>query len=125
MHEPARWLRWTAAAGSPWGWIALVSVAAVAAYRQLQLRRPLGKTGTDSEPTGEIRGKSTTGEVPVPIFSAAGLLGMAVMGLLACTVCLAWPDAPQWGYRTLMLGWAGYAVLVVTAAWWAATVGGG
>jgi len=123
IHEPARWLRWTAAAGSPWGWMALVSVAAVAAYRQLQLRRPLEKMGTGPEPTGGIRGKTTTGEVPVPIFSAVGLLGMAAMGLLACTVCLAWPDAPEWAYRTLMLGWAGYAVLVVAAAWWAASAG--
>ena len=30
------------------------------------------------------------------------------------------PWAPEWGYRTLMLGWAMYAVVVVAATWWVA-----
>ena len=29
---------------------------------------------------------------------------------------------PAWGYRTLMLGWAVYSLVVVLAAWWAASL---
>ena len=49
---------------------------------------------------------------------------MAVLGLLACGVqwaCLQW-QWPLWGYRTLMLGWASYAVFIVAATWWVASV---
>jgi len=88
---------WTVAAGSVLGWIALVSVTAVTVYRQAQLRRPIRP-------------------------QVAGVVGMAGLGLLACTVSGLWPDAPEWGYRTLMLGWAVYALLVVLATWWVASV---
>ncbi len=58
----------------------------------------------------------------------AGLIGMAVLGLFACTVrglapnCFGYAVDPAWGYRTLMLGWAVYALVVVLAAWWAASI---
>jgi hypothetical protein len=58
----------------------------------------------------------------------AGLVGMAAIGLLACTVRGLAPNYfgysvdPAWGYRTLMLGWAIYALIVVLAAWWAASL---
>lgn len=90
---------WTIAAGKPLGWIALVSAAAVYVYRRVQLRRPLSP-------------------------QIVGLLGMTVLGLLACTVqwlTVDWQPTP-WGYRTLMLGWAVYSLLVVLATWWVATV---
>ncbi len=88
--------KWTVAAGSPLGWLALVSMAAVAGYRRLEARRQLPP-------------------------SAAGLIGMAVLGLLACSVRGLLPEAPEWGYRTLMLGWAAYSLFVVLATWWVAS----
>jgi hypothetical protein len=60
--------------------------------------------------------------------NVAGLVGLSVMGLLACTVrglapnFMGQPVDPIWGYRTLMLGWAFYALIVVLAAWWAASL---
>ena len=57
-----------------------------------------------------------------------GLYGMAVLGLLACTIrglapsCWGHPVDPIWAYRTLMLAWAVYALLVVLAAWWASSL---
>ncbi len=89
--------QWTLAAGTWLGWLALVSTAGVAAYRQFLVNRPV-------QPF------------------AAGLLGMALLGLLACTVCALWPAAPEWGYRTLMLGWALYGLFVVLATWWVASI---
>ena len=88
---------WSMAAGGPLGWIALVLPLAA-----LQLR-------------GRLRPH------------AVGLSGMAVLGLLACTVrgllpCWHLPIDPVWGYRTLMLGWAIYALLVVAATWWIASL---
>jgi len=80
---------WTVAAGAPLGWIALL-LPLVA----MQLRRPLRP-------------------------NAVGLFGMAVLGLLACTIQA---HFPEWGYRALMLGWASYALLVVAATWWVATL---
>ena len=58
---------------------------------------------------------------------AVGLSGMAVLGLLACTIrglqpCWHLDIDPVWGYRTLMLGWAVYALLVVAATWWIASL---
>ena len=87
---------WTVAAGLPLGWIALLSVVAAYVYRRVQAGRRLHP-------------------------QLVGLLGMAVLGLLACTVQgpRLWP---QWGYRTLMLGWAMYAWFIVLATWWAASV---
>lgn len=89
--------QWPIASGTWLGWLALILPAGAAAVRQFQVRRPV-------QPF------------------AAGLLGMAVIGLLACTVCTLWPDAPQWGYRTLMLGWAMYGLFVVLATWWVASI---
>lgn len=90
---------WTAAAGRPIGWIALVLLAAAYVFRQLQLGRRLPP-------------------------QVVGLTGMTVLGLLACTVqwlCVRW-GWPLWGYRTLMLGWAAYAWFIVSATWWVASV---
>ena len=92
---PAEWHAWAIRAGSPWGWIALLLALAAVACREAQLGRRLRA-------------------------QAVGLVGMAAVGLLACTVRAVWPDAPDWAYRTLMLGWATYAVLVVAASWWLA-----
>ena len=83
--------------GGPLGWIALVLPLAA-----LQLR-------------GRLRPH------------AVGLSGMAVLGLLACTIrglqpCWHLNIDPIWGYRTLMLGWAVYALLVVAATWWVASL---
>ncbi|MHC4177289.1 MAG: hypothetical protein ACYSWU_07275, partial [Planctomycetota bacterium] len=97
---------WTVAAGSPLGWIALASLVAAGFYRQMQLGRPLNP-------------------------NVVGLTGMAALGLLACTIRgvlpqwgygTQWGYGPEWGYRTLMLGWAAYALLIVLATWWAASV---
>jgi len=87
-------LEWTVVAGSPLGWIALLSVAAACAYRRAESRRS-----------------------PRP--NAVGLFGMAMLGLLACTIQAFWP---VWGYRALMLGWAAYSLFVVSVTWWVASV---
>jgi hypothetical protein len=94
---PIGWQTWSVAAGGPWGWIALV-------LPLLALR---------------LRGRLRP--------HAVGLSGMAVLGLLACTVRALPPGwhldiDPAWGYRTLMLGWAVYALLVVAATWWVASL---
>ena len=91
------WQEWSVGAGRPLGWIALVLPLAA-----LQLR-------------GKLRPQ------------AVGLCGMAVLGLLACTIrglqpCWQLDIDPVWGYRTLMLGWAVYALLVVAATWWVASL---
>ncbi len=92
---PTDWQTWSMAAGRPLGWIALVLPLAA-----LQL-------------CGRLRPH------------AVGLAGMALLGLLACTICglpPAWHIDPIWGYRTLMLAWAVYALLVVAATWWVASL---
>ena len=94
---PTRWHDWTIAAGSWPGWFALISMAAAAAYRQIQ-------TGRRLQP------------------DAAGLAGLAALGLLACTVRGIPLISPDWGYRTLMLGWATYSLFIVLATWWVATI---
>jgi hypothetical protein len=96
VFAPLGWQGWCIAAGWPAGWIALIlSAVAVALAGRL---RPDG----------------------------AGLLGLAALGLAACTVrgLESWglPLNPLWGYRTLMIGWAGYALLVVAGAWRLAVV---
>ncbi len=88
----------TVAVGAPLGWAALVSLMAASIYRGVQHRR-------------------------VPGSNAAGLAGMAALGMLACAVqwaCVQWLW-PLWGYHTLMLGWAVYALLVAAATWWVAS----
>jgi hypothetical protein len=94
---PASGHAWTIAAGGWLGWLALLLTAGAAGYRQSQTGRP------------------------TPPF-AAGLLGMALLGLMACTATALWPQAPEWGYRTLMLGWALYALFVALATWWVASI---
>jgi hypothetical protein len=88
---PMDWQAWSVAAGRPLGWIALALPLAA-----LQLG-------------GRLRPH------------AVGLAGMAVLGLLACTIGGLALD-PLWGFRTLMLGWAVYALLVVAATWWVASL---
>ncbi len=95
------WQDWSVAAGLPLGWLAL-ALAPVAWRLRGRLRPQL-----------------------------VGLAGMAALGLVACTVRGLGPhwhfpaqhpvDA-IWGYRTLMLGWAVYALLVVAATWWVASL---
>jgi hypothetical protein len=87
---------WSVTAGQPLGWIALVLPLAAS-----QLRSRLRP-------------------------HAVGLAGLAVLGLLACTIRSLSPVLhnidPAWGYRTLMLGWSIYALLVVAAMWWVASL---
>jgi hypothetical protein len=86
---------WPVAVGQAPGWLAMGLVVAAAVYRQLQAGKRLRP-------------------------QLAGLAGMAILGLLACTIT--GMMSPDWGYRTLMLGWASYAVFVVLATWWVASV---
>jgi hypothetical protein len=98
VFVPVSWNQeWSIAAGLPLGWIALALPLAAS-----QLR-------------GRLRPH------------AVGLFGMAALGLLACAVRglgTYWGLAveAEWGYRTLMLGWAIYALLVVLATWWVASL---
>lgn len=92
---------WTAAVGTPLGWLAVslgIAALATAAYRprlaaaddSTTVSLPalnLGFTG--------LRGSQTS--------HVLGLCGLVVLSLLACTVAA---HAPAWGYRTLMLGLA-------------------
>lgn len=84
---------WSRAAGAPLGWLAFISSGLAMAWLQVQRQRRVDPR-------------------------LAGLLGMSTIGLLACSV-QAWQ--PDWGYRTLMLGWAIYCVLVVASTWSLAT----
>ncbi|MFZ1933529.1 MAG: hypothetical protein WCB27_16400 [Thermoguttaceae bacterium] len=94
---------WTVAAGTPLGWVALVGTVAAAVCRLAQNGRRLSP-------------------------NIVGLLGMTALGLLACTVRWLLPspalglgaESAVWGYRTLMLGWAIYALFIVLATWWVA-----
>ena len=88
---------WSVTAGQPLGWIALILLL-VALY---------------------LRGRLHP--------QAAGLAGLAAVGLLGCTVrglqpCWHLNVDPIWGYRTLTLGWAIYALLIVVATWWIASL---
>ncbi len=90
---------WTVAAGMPLGWIALAGSVAAGVFRLAQQRRRLSA-------------------------NTLGLIGMTALGLLACTVCWILPalnvdaESAVWGYRTLMLGWAIYALFIASATWW-------
>ena len=90
-----------AAAGSWLGWLAIGSLLAAAIYRCFDLKRP----------------------VPVDL---AGLAGLTFIGLVACTVStLAEPlglaaYGDRWGFHTMMIGWATYAVLIALSTWWIA-----
>jgi hypothetical protein len=78
---------WTSATGSLIGWLAFLSSGAAWIRRMTQL---------------ESRAS--------PLL--LGLLTMAVLGLIACTVD-GWQ--PGWSYRVLMLGWASYMPVLVLA----------
>ncbi|MFH1924336.1 MAG: hypothetical protein ABIP48_31175, partial [Planctomycetota bacterium] len=109
VFYPASWHGWTIAAGSWIGWIALAAIVVAVVYRRQQ-------AGLAVQP------------------GMAGLVGLAAIGLLACTVRGLVPLASQWGYsidpawgypwgyRTLMLGWGMYSLLVVLTTWWVASV---
>ena len=88
-HYPAL-AAWTAEAGTPLGWLALAVSAATVG---LMIRRP----------AAWLDGVSLAPHV-------LGLIGLAAVGLMACSVERL---APGWGYRTLMVGWAGSAVVWV------------
>ncbi len=85
---------WVKATGWPLGWTAFLLTGAAIALRRTASGRRLRP-------------------------AAAGMIGMALLGLLACTVH---GMSPQWGIRTLMLGWASYALFVAAASWWVASV---
>ncbi len=98
--SPARSGVWMLATGGWPSWLGLGLLVAATVWRRVQLARPLDP-------------------------GMAGLVGMAAIGLLACTLpALPAPLnlGPQWGYRVLMLGWAAYAWLIVLATWWAAAL---
>jgi hypothetical protein len=91
---------WPINAGMPLGWMALAAATAAGVYRCVQKG---------------VR----------PSFDVVGLLGMAVIGLAACVVRglelrAGLPIDPNWAYRTLMLGWATYALLITLITWWVA-----
>lgn len=101
VFYPGDWQSWAVYAGSPWGWAALLLAAAAVFVRQYQVQQRW-------QP------------------QAAGLVGIATVALLACTARRIWPDVPEWAYRTSMLGYAAYAVLVAATAWaWASYRQGG
>lgn len=87
---------WIAAVGSPLGWFTLAVVCATGRLLGWQRGRPLRP-------------------------EAIGLMGMTALGLVACSVEAVLPGTP-WAFRTLMLGWASYALSVVAATWWATAV---
>ena len=90
------WQSWAVMAGLPLGWVA-IALPLVA----LRLRGPLHPT-------------------------LVGVFGMAIIALLASTVAGLYPYwqllvEPLNAYRTLMLGWAIYALMIVVATWWVAS----
>ncbi len=97
VFSPYRWQGWAAVAGSWIGWTALIVSVASLVLHQV-------KAGRRVSP------------------NLAGAIGMAALALLACTVRALMPDAPEWGYRTLMLGWATYSLVTVLATWWVASL---
>jgi len=80
---------WPEAAGNGWGWAALVSVVAAWVIRTQQ-----------------------AGRKPRP--NMVGVIGLASLGLVACTVQ---SFDSQWGARALMFNWAFYAVALVAGTW--------
>jgi hypothetical protein len=73
---------WTVAAGDPLGWIGLALVIAAFSLHSWDKRAALST-------------------------EALGCMGLTVLALFACTVEWLFPG---WGYRTLMLGWAGFSL---------------
>ncbi|MEK6235252.1 MAG: hypothetical protein N2C14_11095, partial [Planctomycetales bacterium] len=90
---------WPMQAGTGWGWTALMIACAAAAVRARQGKHRLRP---------EI----------------VGLIGMTVIGLLACTVeglrdLFPLAGSYGWGYRVMMLGWAAFSLGTALAVWWA------
>lgn len=89
----------SAAAGGWLGWLAFLAVVGATVFHQFDVRRP----------------------VPPDV---AGLAGLAMIGLAACTVAaLSGPlglaaHGQLWGFHMMMLGWAAYAVMIAIATWW-------
>ncbi|MGI6414617.1 MAG: hypothetical protein ACOX1P_03030 [Thermoguttaceae bacterium] len=89
----------SAAAGGWLGWLAFLAVVGATVFHQFDVRRP----------------------VPPDV---AGLAGLAMIGLAACTVAaLSSPlrltaYGQLWGFHMMMLGWAAYAVMIAIATWW-------
>ncbi|MGH7135387.1 MAG: hypothetical protein ACREHD_06575, partial [Pirellulales bacterium] len=84
-----------AAVGTPLGWLTLLAACGAGVLRLRQF-----------------------GERMRPELMGVGGLALWVLG--AATIEWAMPGTP-WAYRTLLLGWALYALSVVVATWWAAT----
>ncbi len=82
---------WVALCGAPLGWVALLATIAAGVLCARAERHGL-RVG------------------------AAGLAGMAVLGLMACSVHLYLPGT-AWAYRTLMTSWALFAASIVGASW--------
>lgn len=80
---------WPDAAGNGWGWAAFLSVVAAWVIRTQQ-----------------------AGRKPRP--NTVGVIGLAALGLVACTVQIYYID---WGSRALMFNWAFYAVALVAGTW--------
>jgi hypothetical protein len=80
---------WSAEAGTPLGWAALIFTLAAVIWRAMRV-----------------------GRLPLP--DGFACLGLAAIGLAACSVHRL---DPVWAYRTLMLGWACYMPGLVAAAW--------
>jgi hypothetical protein len=76
---------WTAAAGSPLGWLALVATVAAVQWRQRERGQPLQG-------------------------HAVAFLGLTAPGLVACSLARFWPGE---AYRVLMFAWAAYAPVLV------------
>ena len=83
------WSSWSLEVGSPLGWAALVLALGAVIWPAVR-----------------------EGRLPMP--NSFGVLGLVVSGLAACSV-LRWQ--PAWAYRAMMLGWAGYMPLLISAAW--------
>jgi hypothetical protein len=81
---------WTTEAGSALGWLALGLTIAAVVLRNWGHRSLLS---------------------PLPL----GWLGLLLVGLLACSIER---GAAGWGYRALMVGWAGYALAWSLLAGW-------
>jgi hypothetical protein len=84
---------WMSEASSPLGWLAWVLTGAAVAISIRQRRLPLS-------------------------LHIAAMLGLVLLGQTACTVESL---EPGWGYRTLMLGWAGFALAFALLTWRVAT----
>jgi hypothetical protein len=89
---------WVIETGSPLGWLAFVLAIAAVGQRLVQRRAPAWP-----DVVAETR-----------LAMAAGGVGLAMLGLLACCVER---ELPDWGYRALMLGWGGYTLFAAVVSW--------